>query len=398
MPETYDAVVAGHLCLDVIPDLAGIAQDRIAQVFFPGRLTEVGPATIGTGGPVSNTGLALHKLGIATQLMGKVGDDIFGQAVCELVRSYDPRLAEGMVVDPQVHTSYTVVLSPPGVDRFFLHHPGANDTFSAADVRYDQVAKVRLFHFGYPPIMRLMYTNAGTELTQVFRCVKESGVTTSLDMALPDPASAAGRADWISILKATMPYVDVFLPSIEEILYMLRRQTYQELYQVAGGPGFLALITPELLSSMSQELLDMGAKIVVLKLGDRGLYLRTADRAAIEALGHARPSDSAAWADKELWSACFKVDVVGTAGSGDSTIAGFLSALLRGLASEAAVTAAVAVGACNVEAADTLSGVRPWEETMHRVAGGWTHHELHIDAPGWRFDVGHQLWVGGNRL
>jgi sugar/nucleoside kinase (ribokinase family) len=327
--------------------------------------------------------------------MGKVGDDVFGQAVCELVRSYDPRLAEGMVVDQQAHTSYTVVLSPPGVDRFFLHHPGANDTFSARDVRYDQVAQVRLFHFGYPPIMRLMYTEGGTELTQIFRCVKESGVTTSLDMALPDPTSAAGRADWVSILKATMPYVDVFLPSIEEILYMLRRQTYQELYQAAGGPGFLGLITPELLSSMSQELLDIGAKIVVLKLGDRGLYLRTADRAAIEAMGHARPPDPAAWADKELWSACFKVDVVGTAGSGDSTIAGFLSALLRGLSPEPAVTAAVAVGACNVEAADTLSGVRPWEETMRRVAGGWARHELNLDAPGWRFDADHQLWVGG---
>jgi sugar/nucleoside kinase (ribokinase family) len=194
-----------------------------------------------------------------------------------------------------------------------------------------------------------------------------------------------------------MPYVDVFLPSIEEILYMLRRQTYQELYQAAGGPGFLALITSELLSSMSQELLDMGAKIVVLKLGDRGLYLRTADQTAIEALGRGRPSDPAGWADKELWSACFKVDVVGTAGSGDSTIAGFLSALLRGLSPEAAVTAAVAVGACNVEAADTLSGVRPWEETMRRVAGGWTHHELHLDTPGWRFDVGHQVWVREDR-
>ena len=397
MPETFDAVVAGHLCLDMIPDLTGISPDRIAQVFLPGRLTEVGPATIGTGGPVSNTGLALHKLGITTQLMGKVGDDVFGQVVCELVRAYDPRLAEGMLVDKRVHTSYTIVLSPPGVDRFFLHDPGANDAFGADDVRYDRLSKARLFHFGYPPIMRLMYSNNGAELTQVVRRAKETGVTTSLDMALPDTSSAAGRADWVSILKAALPYVDVFLPSIEEILYMLRRQTYQELYQAAGGPGFLALITPQLLSSMSQELLEMGAKIVLLKLGDRVLYLRTAGQSAIEDLGRARPSDPAAWADQEFWIACFKVDVVGTAGSGDSTIAGFLSALLRDMPPQAAVTAAVAVGACNVEAADTLSGVRPWEETMRRVAGGWAHHALQLDAPGWRFDAGHQLWVGSGR-
>ena len=398
MEATYDAVVAGHLCLDVIPDLKAISQERVAQAFLPGRLTEVGPATFCTGGPVSNTGLALTKLGIRTQLMGKVGHDVFGQAVQEVVRSYGPHLAEGMLVDRTVSTSYTIVLSPPGVDRFFLHCPGANDTFKAGDVRYDQVAGVRLFHFGYPPIMRLMFEDGGAELTQVFQRARATGVTTSLDMALPDPSSAAGRADWVSILKATLPYVDVFLPSIEEILYMLRRQTYQELYQAAGGPNFQALITPELLSDMSRELLDMGAKVVVLKLGDRGLYLRTAGRSVLVGMGRARPSDLAAWADQELWSACFRANLVGTAGSGDATIAGFLSALLRDMPPKAAVTAAVAVGACNVEAADTLSGVRPWEETMQRVAAGWAHHKLVLDAPGWRFDADAGLWVGEGRV
>jgi sugar/nucleoside kinase (ribokinase family) len=133
---------------------------------------------------------------------------------------------------------------------------------------------------------------------------------------------------------------------------------------------------------------------VALKLGDRGLYLRTAGLSSIEALGRARPADPAPWADKELWAPCFQVDEVGTAGSGDATIAGFLSALLRDMSPEAAATAAVAVGACNVEAADTLSGVRPWDETIRRVAGGWARHKLNLEAPGWHFDETHQLWVG----
>ena len=34
------------------------------------------------------------------------------------------------------------------------------------------------------------------------------------------------------------------------------------------------------------------------------------------------------------------------------------------LAPGGAVTAAVAVGACNVEAADALSGIRPWDDTL----------------------------------
>ncbi|UCC89285.1 MAG: carbohydrate kinase family protein [Anaerolineales bacterium] len=397
MSEAYDAVVAGHLCLDMIPDMGGTTQDRIEQVFSPGRLSIVGAATFCTGGPVSNTGLALTKLGIQTQLMGKVGDDVLGQAVSGIVSSYGPHLADGMVVDPEVNTSYTIVFSPPGVDRFFLHYPGANDTFSADDVRYDLVSDVRLFHFGYPPIMRLMFRNDGDQLVEVFRRAKETGATTSLDMALPDPSSAAGRADWVTILKKTLPYVDVFLPSIEEILYMLDRGTYDELYRAAKGPGFLPLITPELLSGMSHKLIEMGVKIVALKLGDRGLYLRTADQSAIEAMGKACPSDPAAWADQELWTTCFQVEVVGTAGSGDATIAGFLSALLRDLSPGEAVTAAVAVGACNVEASDTLSGVRPWDETLRRVASGWARHRQNLDAPGWRFDEARQLWVGQGR-
>jgi sugar/nucleoside kinase (ribokinase family) len=392
--ETYDAVVAGHLCLDMIPDLTHISEERFAQAFGPGRLTEVGPAIFGTGGPVSNTGLALTKLGIETRLMGKVGDDVLGQIVQEIIGSYGPGTASGMLVDRRVNTSYTVVLSPPNVDRFFLHYPGANDTFSANDVRYEQLSQARLFHFGYPPIMRLMYTNDGAELTEVFRRARETGVTTSLDMALPDPSSAAGQAKWVTILEATLPHVDVFLPSIEEILYMLRREIYNELYQAANGPNFLPLITPQLLSDTSQKLLQMGVKIVALKLGDRGLYLRTAGLSSIQALGRARPSDPATWADKELWTPCFKVDVVGTAGSGDTTIAGFLSALLRDMSPEEAVTAAVAVGACNVEAADTLGGVRSWDETMRRIASGWERHPLDLNAPGWRFDAHYRLWVG----
>jgi sugar/nucleoside kinase (ribokinase family) len=175
---------------------------------------------------------------------------------------------------------------------------------------------------------------------------------------------------------------------------MLRRETYEKLSQSAGGASFLPLITPLLLTDLSRELLEMGGKVVGFKLGDRGLYVRTADRLAIETLGTARPSDPAAWADKELWAPCFKVDVVGTTGAGDATIAGFLSVLLQDMSLEEAMTAAVAVGACNVEAADALGGVRPWEETWRRVESGWARHALSLDAPGWHFDDLRQMWVG----
>ncbi len=393
MAEPHTAVVAGHICLDIIPELRGGPDGVLERLFTPGQLTVVGPAVLSTGGAVSNTGLALNKLGVETHLMGKIGDDVFGRAILDLIDDRAPGLTGGMIVDRSADTSYSIVISPPGVDRVFLHAPGANDTFGVEDLDADLVAGASLFHFGYPPVMRAMVREEGAQLVEMFRRAKSVGVTTSLDMALPDADSASGRADWRAILTRVLPHVDLFLPSVEELLYMLRRTTYRELRRRDEGEGLARHVTPALLSDLGRELLDLGAKVIGLKLGDRGLYVRTAGAEAMERLGRARPSDAAAWADKELWAPCFQVDVVGTTGAGDATVAGFLSGLLRDLSPGAVATAAVAVGACNVEAADALSGIRPWEETMARVRAGWPRRWFEMAAPGWRRDERRQLWV-----
>jgi sugar/nucleoside kinase (ribokinase family) len=394
MARGRSAVVAGHICLDIFPGLAAYTRAQFERMFLPGRLLVLEPVTLSTGGAVSNTGLSLHRLGIPTRLMGKVGDDLFGQAVRQIVDTHGPRLSDALVVDKRESTSYTVIINVPDRDRTFLHCPGANDTFGPDDVRYDVVAQAGLFHFGYPPVMRRMFEDGGAGLVEMFRRVKRLGVTTSLDMTLPDPNSPAGRPNWAAILEAVMPYVDIFLPSFEESLDMLHRESYDEVARTEGGGGVLRSVAPSMLSELGAELVAMGGKIVGLKLGDRGLYLRTASESAINALGAARPSRPAAWADRELWISCFKVDVVGTTGAGDATIAGFLSALLRDMPPEEALTMAVAVGACNVEAADALSGVLSWEDTLQRVQSGWAQRELVLDAPGWRLDARKRMWLG----
>jgi sugar/nucleoside kinase (ribokinase family) len=389
MEKILSAVVAGHICLDIIPAMQSFPPGDFQKAFQPGRLIEIGDAALCTGGPVSNTGLALHRLGIPTRLICKVGVDQFGRIVRELIDSHDPALAQGILVDPRTPTSYSIIISPPDMDRIVLNNPGSNNTFSADDVDFQLVRQVALFHFGYPPIMRRMYAQSGRGLVDLFQRVKQTGVTASLDMCYPDPAGEGGRADWATILKATLPWVDIFMPSIEELLLMLHRDNFERL---SARGSLLDQVTPALLHGLSDELLDMGVPVVVIKLGARGLYLRTAGLKTIEKMGRAAPADPAAWAEKELWAPCFHVRVVGTTGSGDATIAGFLSAMLRGLDPELALTMAVAVGACNVEAADALTGLQSWDATLDRIRAGWERLPLHLDDPAWSWDRSGKLW------
>jgi len=398
MTEYPVAVVAGHLCLDIFPDLSALPQSADGLSLPPGRLLDIGPATFSTGGAVSNTGLAMNKLGVPTLLMGKIGNDPLAYLVRQVIATHSgaaarggEHLVHGLLVDERAGTAYTLIISSPGVDRSFLHYRGANDTFGANDVPYDRLAQSSLFHFGYPPLMRRMFEADGQQLTEMFQRAKAAGLTTSLDLADVDAASAAGKADWPGILRRTLPYVDILMPNIEEILFMLRRAVYDDLRRAAGGGSLLPFVTPDVLSALGAQLIDLGVKIVGLKLGARGLYLRTAERAALAGLGRARPPDIAVWADREIWSPCFRVNVVGTTGAGDATVAGFLCALLRGTSIEEAINVAVAVGACNVEAADALGGLRSWEETLQRVECGWAKHDFQLQSPGWQWDAAWQL-------
>jgi hypothetical protein len=86
--------------------------------------------------------------------------------------------------------------------------------------------------------------------------------------------------------------------------------------------------------------------------------------------------------------------VVGTTGSGDATIAGFLAAVLRGMGPEECATLACAVGACNVEAADALGGLRSWEETLGRLKAGWPRADLDLASQGWRRCEPTGVWLG----
>lgn len=385
------AVVAGHICLDIIPEIR-VAPGPPEKIIVPGALTSIGPAALSTGGAVSNTGLALHKLGISTRLMGKVGDDLFGRAIIDLVRSRDPELATGMIVSGDSPSSYTIVISAPGVDRSFLHCSGANDTFDAGDVDVGQLADVQLFHFGYPPLMQRVYRDGGRDFSGLLHRIKQTGVAVSLDMAHVDVDGPAGQIDWREFLMQVLPNVDFFLPSLDEILFMLDRPRFDALVAGAGSMNLAQSVDADVLADLADQAIALGAAVVGIKLGDQGIYLcTTSDPQRLASVGKLT-LDTDAWLARELIAPAFQVRVVGTTGAGDCAIAGFFAAVLRGQTPAQAMMAATAAGAYNVEVADAVSGIPAWGTMQARLASGWSHVEHDLARPGWQRADGQVLW------
>src|SRR5262245_35845244 len=131
--KPLDVVVAGHLCVDITPELSAVHAE-IANLIRPGCLIHVGPPRLSLGGIVANSGLALHNMGARVALLGIVGEDWLGDIVLSSLRRRDPSLAKHIRTTTSESSSYTIVVSPPNVDRAFLHCPGANDAFCASDL------------------------------------------------------------------------------------------------------------------------------------------------------------------------------------------------------------------------------------------------------------------------
>ena len=363
-------IAAGHICLDITPVFSeGRGCGKPEELLIPGKLIRMEQADVHTGGSVANTGLALKILGNDVTLLGKVGDDDFGRMIAQILSCYG---AGGLIKDPDSATSYSVVLAIPGNDRIFLHCPGANDTFSGADVPEEALEDAVLFHFGYPPLMRRMYERDGEELAALFRRVKARGIATSLDLAAVDADSDAGRADWNRILEKVLPEVDFFLPSFEELCFMLDPERYSRL-SASGGDMTERPGIPDEAEPLLDRLMAMGCKTAVIKCGKAGMVWRTAGEESLRKTGGRLSLDVARWAGRGGRQPCFRVETVRSAtGAGDTCIAAFLTAVLRGKGPESCVALAAAEGACAVTSYDALSGLKSLEELEERIRNGQT--------------------------
>jgi len=371
MKPNKKVVAAGHICLDISPVFPDSCRGEVHKILIPGKLVNVGEAQVHIGGSVGNTGLAMAFFGADVRLMGKIGKDEFGEIAGHIVKSHGVK--EGLIVSQDSHTSYTVVLSLPGQDRIFLHHPGANDTFSFDDLDLEAIRNASVFHFGYPPLMQRLYRSGGQELARIFEEVSALGVVTSLDLVAVDPTSEAGGVDWQSVLKKTLPCVDIFAPSVEELLFMLDRKKLNELEAKANGKDLNTVIDIEKdVKPLAETALQMGAKVVLIKCGEPGLYFRMADQDKIALMEEKLGFPLTDWARREGFEPSYVPErVLSATGAGDVTIAAFLTALLGEESLEACLQYATAAGACCVTEYDSLSGLKSFAEMRAKIDAGW---------------------------
>lgn len=365
-------IVAGHACLDITPLFPQNQQAaKLGNILSPGKLIQMEGVDIHAGGAVSNTGMAMKMLGADVCLMAKTGSDEFGKIISDI---YAAQGADsGIIVQEGQNTSYSVVLALPGIDRIFLHDPGCNHTFSFEDLPKEKLLGTDLFHFGYPPLMKKMYEDTGSELVRMMKYMKAQGTATSLDLAFVDGESDAGRADWKEILSRVLPYVDFFVPSIEELCFMLDRDRYEAWKTRAGDEDIsFSLDVRRDIRPLADKCMELGAKVLLLKCGAPGLYYRTTEVKRLEGLETALGISAEDWSDREGFEASYQPKrVLSGTGAGDTTIAAFLTAMLEGYPFEMCIHLAAAEGASCVEAYDALGGIRPLKELASRIEKGW---------------------------
>ena len=324
------AVVAGHVCVDLIPELPVVPPN------VPGELVEVGPLGLSAGGCVANTAAGLAALGAEVEAVGDAGDDELGATLVRMLAARGTRADQIRLLEGR-STSYSVVVQPPGRDRSFWHHVGANAEFDGSAVRLDGA---ELLHVGYPSLLPRLIADGGAALEALLGRAREAGVTTSLDLAVLDPQSAAARHDWPALLRRVLPLVDVLSPSVDDVRTTLG---------IDGPP-----------SGVARTLMDMGAAVVLVTAGAEGQHLRAAPRERLARAGRLFESAErqAAWGEHDEHALAAAVEVRTTLGAGDAATAGLLFGILTGLAPGESLALAVSTAAARVSEAPVEPALR----------------------------------------
>ncbi|KQT52006.1 kinase [Aureimonas sp. Leaf454] len=306
----YDVSVIGLYILDILGRPVTKIPDR-GQVEF---IDEIKLTVAGTaGGVVVNTA----KLGLKSLAVGAVGQD----EKADFVIGAMTRLGidtSAMQSLPGVPTSATILNIRPNGERPALHQRGASDHFDLPERLYDQVFDAPIVHLGGTGLLRRL---DGERSVTLLKEAKRRGRTVTFDLI-------AASTETAGLVLPLLPYIDYFMPSIEEAQDMSGRT----------GPEECAAFY-----------LDKGARTCVFTLGGEGAYYADADGTRLQVPAYA-------------------IDVVDTTGCGDAFDAGFITALHHRMNPEDAVRFAQGVAALVAGGLGSDAGVRSFEHTQESVS------------------------------
>ena len=234
------------------------------------------------GGAPANVLVALKKLGHDVAFIGKVGQDMHGDFLRETLENNGIDCT-GLISDPETFTTLAFVALDDQGDRSFsfARKPGADTQLEIDDLPVDVIKDSRVFHVG-----SLSMTNepARSATIKALELAKEAGCVMSYDPNYRD--SLWVNAELASIqMRSLIRFMDLIKISAEEC------------------PLLTDFEKPE---DAAKDLLDKGAKAVVVTLDADGAYVATSEGGKIVE--------------------SFRVDAVDTTGAGDSFWGGFLCA------------------------------------------------------------------------
>ena len=302
-------------CVGIL--VADVIVSPVAKLPDKGMLDHVNSITVHNGGNAMTASINLRTMGVDTAIVGRIGTDMFGDYLRGVLDRKGVNTA-ALKSSEESQTSASVVTVDETGERSFLHCVGANADFCIDDIDmsiiedYDSVFVTGSF---------LLKTFDGKQTMEFLKKCQEMGKTTFLDVCW----DASGR--WGEILDCCLPYIDIFMPSIDEAINLADGET---------DPDKIADI-----------FFEKGVKSVVIKLGSKGCYIReTKDSDAI------------------IIPAYTGIKAVDTTGAGDSFCSGFLAAHSRGEDFESCGRFANATGAHCVMAKGATTGIKPYEDIL----------------------------------
>ena len=303
------------LCLgNATVDAIGGPVDRMPDV---ARLTLLERVELHAGGCALSTAIALRRLGIATGIIGKVGEDLLGDFLhTELERAGVD--TSGLVRDPTTTSSFTFILLDTAGERRYFHHLGSNASLCPADIDTALLQRARILSIG--GALALPGLEDGG-FAAILTAARQRGLITCMDAVFNDR-----EINWQKLICPLLPLLDYFVPSVEEA-------------QLITG-----FATPEP-QAMARYFRAQGCPVVVIKLAEQGCYLLSDEH---EQLIPAHPAE-----------------VVDTTGAGDAWVAGFLAGVLRELPLFESVQLGNAVAAHCIGAIGTTAGIPSMDEVQH---------------------------------